>query len=235
MQSSILAASIDWRHTRRWAKVSSAAIDFVKGLLVRNPEKRLDAQAALNHPWLASATATVNKPVLPAAALRSFGSYADAPSLRRAVLQLVAREFAPTDVADLRGAFLDIATDEEGTVSFSDLKAAIRGDEPQCQSDPKTPARKMRRAKTQELREMFHLMDVNGDDQVYYSDFLAAAMDQKMKEEHLWAAFRRLDADNSGAISVEDIQNVIGNTFEGVETREIGFDAFRRALDTRTI
>jgi calcium-dependent protein kinase len=252
MKNAILAAKVDWKHRRRWAKVSNAAIDFVKGLLVGDPKKRLDAQAAMNHPWLVSAASSINKPVLPAAALRSIGSYADAPPLRRAVLQLVSRDLAPEDVAELRVAFLQVAGDDEGTVTFSELKSAIRGDEPPCQGDkdkdPKTPARKLRRAKTEQLKELFHMMDANGDEQVYYSDFLAAAMDQKLNEEHIWTAFCRLDADHSGTISIEDVQHVIGSTFEGEDTRqilddaeftptangEIGFDSFRKALTTRS-
>jgi calcium-dependent protein kinase len=251
MKRNILAADVDWKHSRRWAKVSNAAQDFVKALLVGDPKQRLDAQAALNHPWLESASESKIRPVLPAAALRSIGRYGDAPSLRRAVLQLAARELAPNDVADLRGAFLQIAGEEEGTLTFSELKAAIRGNEPvgQCDKDPKTPARRLRRAKSQDLKELFHMMDANGDEQIYYSDFLAAAMDQKLTEEHLWAAFRRLDADKSGAISAEDIQNVIGDKFEGFDAQqlledaeftptangEIGFDSFRRALVVRKL
>lgn len=70
-------------------------------------------------------------------------------------------------------------------------------------------------------------MDVNGDEQVYYSDFLAAAMnsDMQLKEEHIRAAFHRLDADHSGAISVEDIENSIGDAFDAFESDEIVKDA----------
>jgi len=199
-----------------------------KALLVRDPTKRLDAQAALNHQWL-TCTASTNKPVLSSAALRSIGSYAGASSLRRAMLQLVARELAPDDVADLRRSFLDMAGDEEGTVRLSELKAAIRGDDSSqlADSDPKTPARKLRRAKTEKLTELFHAMDANGDEQVYYSDFLAATMNEEInfREEHIRAAFRRLDADSSGTISTEDMQNTIGMTFEGMDTQQLMRDA----------
>jgi calcium-dependent protein kinase len=228
VRKSIVAADVDWKHPRRWAKVSPDAIDFVKALLVRDPVVRLDAQAALNHRWLTSALPT-NRPVLSAASLRSIVSYAGAPSLRRAVLQLVARELSPDDVADLRRAFLDMAGDEEGTVRLSELKAAIRGDESVQPADfePKTPARRLRRAKTDKLVELFQAMDVNGDEQIYYSDFVAATMKEKenFRQEHLWAAFRRLDADSSGAISTEDILSTMGETFEGVETRQLIRDA----------
>jgi calcium-dependent protein kinase len=249
MKASIAAGSVDWRHTRRWATVSQDAIDFVSSLLVHDPSKRLDAHAAINHQWLTGAKQSAGKPMLPAAALRSIDHYTGAPSFRRAVLQLVARELAPEDVAGLRSTFLAVAGSEEGTVRLSDLKAAIRGDESAEHTDleAKTPARRLRRAKTEKLTAVFQVMDANGDDQVYYSDFLAATMQEEvqLREEHIRAAFHRLDADNSGSISVEDIRRTLGDTFEGVEAsslvretglspsaqEEIGFDSFVRVLE----
>merc|ERR1719310_2518155 len=120
--------------------------------------------------------------MLPTAALRSIDHYIGAPSFRRAVLQLVARELAPEDVAGLRSTFLAVAGSEEGTVRLSDLKAAIRGDESaeHMDSEAKTPARRLRRARTEKLTEVFQVMDANGDDQVYYSDFLAATMQDEV-------------------------------------------------------
>jgi len=249
----IVAADVDWSHPRRWAKVSESAMDFVKGLLAQSPAARLDTQAALHHPWLTSAGLTKSRPLLSAAQLRSIDSYAGSPLFRRAILQLVARELASDDVSDLCRTFLEMAGDEEGTVRFSELKAAIRGDastQP-VDSEPKTPARRLRRANTEHLHELFHVMDVNGDEQVYYSDFLAATMneEQKFGEENLHSAFRRLDADGSGGISAEDICSTMGDTVEWSETqdlirdaglspssqREITFESFVRVLEGRPI
>ena len=36
----------------RWAKVSSQASDFVQKLLVVDPDVRMNAPAALEHPWI---------------------------------------------------------------------------------------------------------------------------------------------------------------------------------------
>jgi calcium-dependent protein kinase len=247
MRARILEAEVDYSHRRRWAKVSEDSMDFVKALLEKDPQKRLDTQAALSHRWLQQSVPALQKPVLGAAALRSIGRYADGSLFRRAVLQLVARELAPVDVGDLRRTFLDIAGDEEGTVNFLELKEAIRGDEPaqQGDADPKTPARRLRRAKTEHLRDLFQVMDANGDEQVYFSDFLAATMSENLREAHLRTAFHRLDADHSGTISTADMENAIGETFEGMETRlmmkdaglspsnegEMHFNSFVRALE----
>lgn len=224
----ILAADVDWRYTQRWANVSQDAIDFVKALLTLDAGKRLGAQAALNHRWLTT-TSSNRKPVLSAAAVRSIDSYVTAPCLRRAILQLVAREVTPKEITELRRIFLELAGEEEGTIRLSELKAAIRGDDSSQvpTSEPKTPSRKLRRAKTNKLKELFQVLDINGDDQIYYSDFLAATMNDelKLRDEYLWAAFNRLDADNSGSISVDDIENTIGGAFEGVEMKKLMRDA----------
>jgi calcium-dependent protein kinase len=229
MRADILAGNVDWRHTRRWAAVSESAMSFVRLLLQPDSTKRLDAARALNHEWLVNTAPNPPSPRLSAATIRSIGSYAVAPSLKRAVLQLLVQELEPSDVADLRRTFLELADEEEGTVSFSRLKAAIRDDTPasQVDTDPKTPSRKIRRAKTEQLKALFEVMDVNGDDRIYYSDFVAATMNENfvLREEHIRATFHRLDADHSGAISPEDLQAVIGDTFEGLETSQLIEDA----------
>lgn len=48
---------------REWSKVSADAISLVKGLLQRHPAKRLTANAALQHKWLADPSAASAKPI----------------------------------------------------------------------------------------------------------------------------------------------------------------------------
>jgi len=43
----------------------------------------------------------------------------------------------------------------------------------------------------------------------------------RLREEAVRAAFRRLDADDSGSISVQDVRTVLGETFEGVDAEEV--------------
>jgi len=110
---------------------------------------------------------------------------------------------------------------------------------------PTTPARTLRRAPSGVLDELFCMLDANGDEQIYYSDFLAATMQarSRLREEAVRATFHRLDADGSGAISAQDFRTVLGETFEGVDVEEllreadprsggeISFEAFVRVLE----
>jgi len=46
---------------RCWANKSPASIDFIKGLLQKDPRRRLTAQEALLHPWIVQMTSTTTK------------------------------------------------------------------------------------------------------------------------------------------------------------------------------
>lgn len=48
---------------REWANISGEAKSLVKGLLQLNADKRLTANAALHHPWLADLTAVSSSPI----------------------------------------------------------------------------------------------------------------------------------------------------------------------------
>mmetsp|Transcript_82515 Transcript_82515/g.246051 ORF Transcript_82515/g.246051 Transcript_82515/m.246051 type:complete len:589 (-) Transcript_82515:112-1878(-) len=88
---------------------------------------------------------------------------------------------------------------------------------------PTTPARTLRRAPSGMLDDLFCMLDANGDERIYYSDFLAATMQarSRLREEAVRATFHRLDADGSGSISVQDFRAVLGETFEGVDVEEL--------------
>lgn len=51
VRQSILQARYSFSHNL-WKEVSEAARDLIMRLLVRDPVLRLDATAALRHPWL---------------------------------------------------------------------------------------------------------------------------------------------------------------------------------------
>lgn len=260
MRTAILAGKVDYSHKSRWKNVSEDAMDFVKGLLVKEPDLRLDVGRASQHRWLASPVLlgkVAQQPQLPKEAMRSLGAYARASHVKRAVLQLVAQELAPEDVRELRECFLAMDVSNEGTVRLSEFKDAIRGDRQTfidqdgstCISPtPVTPAEKLRRAKSEVFERLFEVLDANGDEQIYYSEFLAATLDTRAKlpEAALRAAFHRLDRDRSGTISVQDFKSVLGDTFEGVSVEllvsEVGkfgkksgegicYEEFRRLLE----
>lgn len=232
MKSAISAGKVDWSHRSRWKSVSKDAIDFVEKLLVKDPLQRLDVQGALQHRWLAKLEGNrANVNPLDIETLRNLRRYMEASRVKRAVLQLLALELEPDETKELKDIFMSLDTSTKGTVNFLELKEAIRQSRNPAEMSPgapgtsgalspRTPASRLKRSNTASLQELFEVLDANGDEEIYYSDFLAATMSTRgaLREEAVRSAFHRLDADDSGTIGANDLKRVLGDVFEGVNT-----------------
>jgi calcium-dependent protein kinase len=211
--------------------------NFVESLLTVDPEKRPNAKQALEHEWLQDIGSRRHLK-LEAGVVRSLEKYSNSSRLYRAILQIMAQELEPEETRELVEIFHKLDNTNEGVIKLKDLKAAIRGtidgsrlQTPKATSSislsgmtsPKTPNLRLRRATSNSIDDLFHLLDSNGDEQIYYSDFLAATMDQrnKIQDASLRATFHRFDADQSGTIEVEDLKDVLGEVFEGVEVEQL--------------
>merc|ERR550525_704431 len=71
------------------------------------------------------------------------------------------------------------------------------------------------------IADLFHGLDSHSDEEIAYSDFLAATIDQKaaLRDGALARTFHRLDADHSGKISPKDLKATLGETIEGEDTQ----------------
>jgi len=175
-------------------------------------------------------------------ALRSMRKYADGPRLRRAALQLLAQESCPEDVKAVRELFLHIDREGSGTLCYDELKDAIRGDQTSGRwragatpdsgegnvnllgdASPLTPARTLRHAPSLAIEEVIRPMDSNGDEEIYFLDFVAATTQNRTGnfEVAAHAAFHRLDPERTGTIDTHSFKRVLGATFEGVDIEEL--------------
>eukprot|EP00933_Yihiella_yeosuensis_P073621 TRINITY_DN82329_c0_g1_i1.p1 TRINITY_DN82329_c0_g1~~TRINITY_DN82329_c0_g1_i1.p1 ORF type:complete len:150 (-),score=31.42 TRINITY_DN82329_c0_g1_i1:81-530(-) len=94
------------------------------------------------------------------------------------------------------------------------------------------------------MKELFSILDANGDERIYYSEFLAATMEatERIRDDAVRATFHRLDADNSGTVGVSDLSIVLGDTLSEADltkfvgkvcrsgTNELAFDDFVRVV-----
>lgn len=208
----------------------------------------MSAQEALAHRWLRGAHEPPREgPLLSREALRSMQRYSQTSRMCRALLQLLAQEVTSEETEELRRTFLALDKDHGGTITLSELKSAIRssGSTP-CAA--LTPAASLRRAPSRTIAELFETLDANNDQQIYYSDFVAATLDarSRAREETLRSCFRRLDTRQQGRVSAEDLKAAIGETFEGADVDEImlevaprsgsvTFEEFRRVVEGRDL
>lgn len=96
--------------------------------------------------------------------------------------------------------FLAFDTDHSGEISLQEFKKTLE-DRFDISDDAASAA--------------FLALDSNGTDKIQYNEFLAGVMHSRIQlhDDLLGDAFRRFDKDNSGFISIENLREVLGDSF----------------------
>mmetsp|Transcript_40073 Transcript_40073/g.115561 ORF Transcript_40073/g.115561 Transcript_40073/m.115561 type:complete len:589 (+) Transcript_40073:61-1827(+) len=208
----VKAGKIHW--SSRFLRLSEQAQTFVKSLLVFESSSRLSAKEALEHPWIRNRD-THTETIIDKDILSSLRNFAHAASFKRAVLSMLAWSLSTEDRAELRQQFLALDTEKKGTITHCQMKQVLE-DTFHVDCD--------------EAETLFQSLDTNNDDRIDYSEFLAAALQGRVKvhEDVLRRTFHRFDQTESGVITAVDLRQILGDHFEGVDVTEL----FREA-DTR--
>ncbi|CAK0878958.1 unnamed protein product [Prorocentrum cordatum] len=184
----------------RWGRVSQDGQKFIISLLQVDPAKRLTAAQALEHKWIKEREKKkfeVDHGI--ADALRSFGQ---ASKFRRCCMEMMAWSLTNEERSQVRDAFIAMDESQQGTITLVELKKVL-------QDKFDIPG--------EEVQSIFRALDQNQDEEIHYSDFLAAMVGCRiqMHDDHLKSAFKRFDKDNSGFISLENLREVLGESYEG--------------------
>jgi len=184
----------------RWDSVSENAKAFVKALLQVDPSKRLTAAQALDHPWIVERHASgddVDAEVVDA--LRQFGQ---ASKFRRCCMEMMAWSLSNEERAKVRQHFVSMDRNHEGTITLQELKQVLEDKFHLPEGETKA---------------VFDALDSNHDEEIHYSDFLAAMVSTRiaLHDDLLKAAFMKFDADHTGYITEDNLRQVLGDVWEG--------------------
>mmetsp|Transcript_24395 Transcript_24395/g.50694 ORF Transcript_24395/g.50694 Transcript_24395/m.50694 type:complete len:535 (-) Transcript_24395:124-1728(-) len=187
----------------RWKSISKEAKDFIRGLIEINPQKRMDADAALQSTWMkkdfdaASRRPSDNIMEAVGSSLKKYGAYGQ---LQKMALMVVAHQSTTDEIVELRKAFDQYDTANNGTIHFSEFEAALKG---------------TGKFTNEQIEEMFDQVDVDKSGQIHYTEFLAASLEAHghIEEERLAEAFDRLDCDDSGEISKDNLKTILGTEY----------------------
>lgn len=169
-----------------WSTLSEQAQAFVRGLLTVEPEDRWNATEAQKHVWIEQS----RKQIKVDAALKqrvgeSMIRYASRGEFLRLALNIIAKKSTSEELLELCAVFEEFDTQHTGRLGLADFKLALGGQLGYTDD---------------QLEEIFYKIDVNQNNEINYTEFLAAALEtQGLVEEHRLAeAFDLLDTDDSG-------------------------------------
>eukprot|EP00928_Gymnodinium_smaydae_P006422 TRINITY_DN1226_c0_g2_i2.p1 TRINITY_DN1226_c0_g2~~TRINITY_DN1226_c0_g2_i2.p1 ORF type:complete len:718 (-),score=190.38 TRINITY_DN1226_c0_g2_i2:134-2287(-) len=183
-----------------WEKISDAAKDLVKSLMSTSVETRLAPMEAGNHHWFSNRRCSEEDAGLDKSVMQSVQRYVATGRLKRVALQIIAWLIDDTSIERLRNLFLIVDKDCSGTLSVDELWDAVA----------LLQVSEMERAG---MVEVMRQLDPTGEDNVEYTDFLAATIprEQYLKDEVCKAAFMRLDVDNDGVLSRKDLSRLVAD------------------------
>ena len=185
-----------------WEMISDDAKDFVCNLLLLDPMTRFTAAQALGHCWLHNKfNLNDRRPTneIMNGVKENLLSFKYTSDLKKVALNVIAHKSSTEDIFFLREAFDQYDKSNDGIITFDEFKAVLSSG----------------RMSEKDLADIFSSIDVNQNGYIVYTEFLAATLGVKgyIEEERIAEAFERLDTDDNGLISKENLARMLGEGY----------------------
>lgn len=182
-----------------WKNISSDAKNFVASLMNYDEEKRLSAVQALRAKWLNREFSRQERKPQESVMINVHNAVALATQdskFKKVAMMVIAYNSSVDEIANLREAFDQYDANKHGTITYWEFRSALK--EKGNFSD-------------EELKKMFKSLDVNETGQIAYTEFLAATLESRgmIVREKIAEAFDRIDSDDTGFISRENLREVV--------------------------
>ncbi|KAL4369559.1 hypothetical protein GQ457_05G034180 [Hibiscus cannabinus] len=187
----ILEGKLDFE-SDPWPSISESAKDLLRKMLTMDPKKRLTAAQALEHPWLREGEAS-DKPIN-SAVLTRMKQFRAMNQLKKLALKVIAENLSEEEIKGLKTMFTNIDTDNSGTITYEELKEGL--------------ARLGSKLNEAEVEQLMEAADVDGNGSIDYIEFISATMHRYRleRDEDLYTAFQHFDTDNSGFITMDELE-----------------------------
>ena len=185
----------------RWKNYSKYAKELIKNMLT--PAKsRYSAKQVLSSKWLEiKLKDNIDENINSILDYRRINKYKTYNKLKKAILTFIASRLSIEESNQLRNIFFNIDEDKNGYISFEDFRKYLINEydiDDLFENE-------------EELKTGFEGVDIDHNNQIDYTEFLAANIDEKtfLKTEKLKEAFRIFDINDNGAIKRDDIIRVM--------------------------
>ncbi|EJK43905.1 hypothetical protein THAOC_37605 [Thalassiosira oceanica] len=216
VRDNIIKCNYEFEPEDIWENVSSGAKQFIKKLLVTDPNLRPTAREAQKDEWLIAMTKknrSETDTALNPNVVKALVNFKEYSVMRKLLCEVLSFTLIPDQIQSLRKEFEKMDIDGTGEISLQALKTVLIGNAAQGSIG----------VTEEEVEDIFNAMRVSKTKTtIHWHEFIAAGLSHcKIDERSLRLAFDRLDADHTGYITFENFMDLIGN---GVQYNE---DALR--------
>mmetsp|Transcript_19183 Transcript_19183/g.35037 ORF Transcript_19183/g.35037 Transcript_19183/m.35037 type:complete len:484 (-) Transcript_19183:373-1824(-) len=182
-----------------WHNVTDEAKQLISGLLTFNPDLRLTASAALDHPWFEMYRNQALGQTQLDSVMTNLKAFHNSTKLKDAVFTFITTNLLTVaDTQEMRDAFKVIDKNHDGKLSHEELLeeyTKLKG-YAQAQVD---------------VDDIFKVVDTDGSGFIDYTEFLKATVDRSkmLSATNLQQAFSVFDSDGSGTISANELKKVL--------------------------
>eukprot|EP00826_Nyctotherus_ovalis_P002192 TRINITY_DN10418_c0_g1_i1.p1 TRINITY_DN10418_c0_g1~~TRINITY_DN10418_c0_g1_i1.p1 ORF type:complete len:410 (+),score=128.02 TRINITY_DN10418_c0_g1_i1:26-1231(+) len=184
-----------------WDRVSKEAKDLITKMLTYNPEKRITAAEAYNHPWFKICEDPEVNPIQAKEILQNLKGLNSQTKLQKAAMMFIVTQLMTKEEKDqLADIFMALDKNGDGKLTHEELVSGYRSI-----SDNKLLAGK-------EAEDLLKEIQFDKNIKINYSEFLVAAANKKklLTLENIKEAFDAFDINKRGYISPEELKLVLG-------------------------
>ncbi|XP_019434654.1 PREDICTED: calcium-dependent protein kinase 17-like [Lupinus angustifolius] len=207
--NSILRGHIDFT-SDPWPSISPQAKDLVRKMLNMDPKQRLTAYEVLNHPWIKEDGEAPDTP-LDNAVLNRLKQFRAMDQFKKVALKVIAGCLSEEEIMGLKQMFKGMDTDNSGTITIEELKQGL--------------AKQGTKLTEQEVKQLMEAADADGNGLIDYDEFITATMhmNRMNRADHVYTAFQYFDKDNSGYITIEELEQALHeyDMHDGRDIKEI--------------
>mmetsp|Transcript_4855 Transcript_4855/g.9437 ORF Transcript_4855/g.9437 Transcript_4855/m.9437 type:complete len:1023 (-) Transcript_4855:448-3516(-) len=190
-----------------WENVSQSAKEYIKRLLVTDPNLRPTARDVQKDSWLvemANRSKNDDDTALNPGVVKALVGFKEYSDMRKLLCEVLSFTLIPDQIQGLRKEFAKMDTDGSGEISLSALKTVLLGNAAQGA---------LGALSEEEVEDIFNAMRVSKTETtIHWHEFIAAGLSHcKVDERNLKLAFDRLDSDHTGYITFENFMDLIGN------------------------
>uniref|UniRef100_A0A0E0A117 non-specific serine/threonine protein kinase n=1 Tax=Oryza glumipatula TaxID=40148 RepID=A0A0E0A117_9ORYZ len=241
--NSILRGHVDFS-SEPWSRISHGAKDLVRRMLHSDPKQRISAYDVLNHPWIKEDGEAPDTP-LDNAVLGRLKQFRAMNQFKKAALRVIAGCLSEEEIRGLKEMFKSMDSDNSGTITVDELRKGLakkgtkltEAEVQQLMEAVRIATLTRSYGFVLHIQKTFRLTkclwiwgekkqaDADGNGTIDYEEFITATMHMNRmdREEHLYTAFQYFDKDNSGYITIEELEQALREKglMDGREIKDI--------------